>query len=156
MNTLTNKMAFWEAECGRALTTFEQMTIARPFVHNKTNNKWARVIKPVVAGKLYGFIDVDLSLACTRYGVNPGITVHSLSRGHDQQFYSSLPDEVVASLRTLLGDLEYLRWLMYGNVLGEIDAAKFCHSPHRVQGLSGFIPLNSLVNEDCQYKGFSV
>jgi hypothetical protein len=127
---------YWAGVAGRPLSSFEQMKVARPFRYNVADKKLYRVLKPVVLGSIYGYVELDLNFnrqGQTKYDFD--LLVHNQgSDFHSDKFLSDLP---VAERQCIEGLHSYkvAQWILYGDLWSQIDHNRLHYLSGRTTGI---------------------
>lgn len=121
MNRLRNQVGRWQAAAGRALSSFEQLTIARPFHYNLDTQRWSRLIKPLITGVPFGYVEVSLSRIGDHYPLT--VVVHTTRSTHADKYLSSIPDSEVKDMEERLGH-DMTHWLLYADLWDGLDVTR--------------------------------
>lgn len=129
------RIDYWAGVAGRPLNSFEQMKIARPFRYNSVEGKLYRVLKPVVFGAIYGYVELDLNVRPDEPRFNFDLLVHN--KGSDirsDKFLSDIPVPERQYIEGLHG-YEVTQWILYGDVWGQLDLNRLHYMNGRTMGI---------------------
>jgi hypothetical protein len=120
--SITDRIEYWSGVTGRPLSSFEQMKVARPFRYNVMDKKLYRVLKPIIFGSPYGYVEIDLNFN------RPGqvkfdfdLLIHNQgSDYHSDKFLTDIPPPERQCIEGLHG-YEVAQWVLYGDVWSQID-----------------------------------
>lgn len=133
--TVRERIDYWAGVTGRHLTSFEQMKVARPFRYDVKENRLYRVLKPVVFGAIYGFVEIDLNVNQNEPKCDFDVLVHGMSGDVDSdKFLSSVPDGTRQYIEGLHG-YELTQWILYGDVWSQLDLNRLHYLNARTRGL---------------------
>lgn len=133
---VSERIAYWAGVTGRHLTSFEQLKIARPFRYNVPSKKLYRVLKPVVLGPIYGYVEIDLNFNRpdqTKFDFD--LLVHNQgSDYHSDKFLTDVPPAERQCIEGLHSH-EVAQWVLYGDVWSQIDVNRLHYLSGRNAGI---------------------
>lgn len=119
--TLDENTERWKQMAQRPLSRFERLKIARPIHYSERTRTWSRVLKPILAGFPYGYVEMDLTYDASAGRYPLGITIHSQSADDSDKFLASYPDaEHQLLVQRYGGDSEIAKFLLYYDVWGSL------------------------------------
>ena len=142
VKTLGEKFRLCEDAIGRSLTSFESLLLNRPYRFSFDTQTWSRVLKPVLDGPTFGFIEIPLSLLIERTkqkatfhaSVSPETPFHFFrtepllirlrSFPIEDQFFGSVDIRFHRRLQKIIG-YNYSRLVLYSDVLDSVSQDKF-------------------------------
>lgn len=124
-----DQMKRWGGVADRAITRFEQMMIARPFVYSPFFGTWSRIIKPVPQGHPLGIILLNLTPGHGRVEQMQLSVTDSLFRREDK-FERQVPDSIKELLVSKLGH-EKTMFMLECDLWPLINTAKFLEQRKR-------------------------
>jgi hypothetical protein len=147
--SLSTHVNRWQSLVGRNLTSFEQLKIARPFRYDGVNNRWYRLLKPVLGSLPYGFVEIDLTIRDETVPNHKvfAVNVHSTSPTGKDVFSTNLPDVEFQRMARSRG-LSITQWVLYSDLWSGLDLDRLVDL--RSHNSYGSIPLASLLKpESC-------
>jgi hypothetical protein len=116
------RIGYWSGVTGRPLSSFEQVKVARPFRYNVTEKKLYRVLKPVLLGPIYGYVELDLNFnRPDQVKFDFDLLIHNQgSDFHSDKFLTDIPAPERQCIEGLHGR-EVARWVLYGDVWNQVD-----------------------------------
>lgn len=129
------RIDYWSGVTGRPLNSFEQMKVARPFRYNSVEGKLYRVLKPVVFGAIYGYVELDLNVRPDMPKFDFDILIHN--KGSDvraDKFLSDIPAPERQYIEGLHG-YEVTQWVLYGDVWPQLDLNTLHYMNSRTAGI---------------------
>ena len=129
------RIDYWASVAGRPLNSFEQMKIARPFRYNSTEGKLYKVLKPVVFGAIYGYVELDLNVRPDEAKFDFDLLVHNKSSDiRADKFLSDIPVPERQYIEGLHG-YELTQWILYGDVWSQLDLNRLHYLNSRTMGI---------------------
>lgn len=150
MNISRNKVDYWQGAAGRSLGSFEQLTIARPFRYNMATQKWSRLIKPIVTGLPFGYVEVDLTFDEVRLCFPCKIVVHTQKPTRNDKYMSSLPEYEVKNMIARARNEDFIKWVLYDDLWEGVDVTRLqdlLRYPRRPESLE----LGSVMRPECTF-----
>lgn len=130
-----SRIDYWASVAGRPLSAFEQMKVARPFRYNSVEGKLFRVLKPVVFGAIYGYVEIDLNVRSDGARFDFDILIHN--KGSDVRADKFLSDVPVPERQYIEGlhGYDVTQWALYGDVWEQLDLNKLHYLNSRTVGI---------------------
>lgn len=133
---VSERIAYWSGVIGRPLSSFEQMKVARPFRYSVPDKKLYRVLKPVMLGPIYGYVELDLNFnRPDQSKFDFDLLIHNQgSDYHSDKFMTDIPAPERQCIEGLHG-FEVAQWLLYGDVWNQIDHNRLHYLSGRTLGI---------------------
>jgi hypothetical protein len=129
------RIDYWAGVAGRPLNRFEQMKIARPFRYNSVEKKLYKVLKPVVFGAIYGYVEIDINVRRGEDQFDFDLLIHNKSSDiRDDKFLSDIPVPERQYIEGLHG-YEVTQWILYGDVWSQLDLNRLHYLNGRTMGI---------------------
>ena len=105
---------------GRALSSFEQLVIARPFKCDLERLTWSRVLKPMIPGKPYGYVELIFNPSSPVPANLFLIERHTRAMRKQDMFASTLPTAVQGAVNRVVNN-DLLLYVLYGPVSDDLE-----------------------------------
>jgi hypothetical protein len=113
---------YWQSMINRPLSSFERMKIARPLHYSTDTKQWSRVLKPVLGGFPYGYVELLFNYNAVTRAYPLGIVIHNAPADRADVFMASMADEdYKVFVQRLNGDTELAKFLLKGDIMSAID-----------------------------------